>query len=46
MKRLIVILAMILFGIGVFGACAAHTKCPAYGHYSQATVEQVNQQSI
>ena len=46
MKRFIVILAMIVFGIGVFSACAAHTKCPAYGHYSQAAVEQVDPQSI
>ncbi|MBQ9436440.1 MAG: hypothetical protein IJU33_09990 [Bacteroidales bacterium] len=46
MKRLIVILAVIILGIGFFASCAAHTKCPAYGHYSQAAVEQVDQNRI
>lgn len=43
MKRFIVILAVIILGIGFSVSCTAHTRCPAYGHYSQSVVEQGDQ---
>lgn len=46
MKKIIVVLIAIILGIGAFSACATHSKCPAYGHYTQSSVEQVDSQSL
>ncbi len=34
MKKIIVLIAVIFFGLALFSACDTQHKCAAYGHYS------------
>jgi len=34
MKKIIVLIAVIFFGVAIFSACDTQHKCAAYGHYA------------
>ncbi len=34
MKKIIVLVAVIFFGLALFSACDTQHKCAAYGHYT------------
>lgn len=34
MKKIIVLIAVIFFGMAIFSACDTQHKCAAYGHYA------------